>query len=201
MNRATRTLATYQVAQRSAPRHLHRSRLSTQFTPSSRRAPAAARTRPAPPGSRSRCIGHSRNCAGSYRLLRPRREHGEFFTVLERSWRRGGARSPFPSTRPAARSRARFARTRLRPRLPHSPPWRRAKASRKSSDPCFRRSRRLDGRSRQRKAAESFLEGLRRPRPGFRSIRSRSQIVGPQAGAPMQAAGTVEQTVGLGRTP
>ena len=101
---------------------------------------------------------------------------GEFFTVLERSWRRGGARSPFPSTRPAARSRPRFARTRLRPRLPHSPPWRRAKASRKSSDPCFRRSRRLDGRSRQKKGRGVFLEGLRRPRPGFGSIRSRPNL-------------------------
>lgn len=85
---------------------------------------------------------------------------GEFFTVLERSWRRGGARSPFPSTRPAARSRPRFARTRLRPRLPHSPPWRRAKASRKSSDPCFRRSRRLDGRSRQKKGGGVVFRGI-----------------------------------------
>ena len=109
-----------------------------------------------PPRTRRRFRPHTSTAGPAHRVSR----RGEFFTVLERSWRRGGARSPFPSTRPAARSRARFARTRLRPRLPHSPPWRRAKASRKSSDPCFRRSRRLDGRSRQKKGRGVVFRGI-----------------------------------------
>ena len=146
---ATRPVTSHRAARGGARRRASRGRVGTP-------SPAvhhglgvdSGRTRPRPP-PRTRPASHA-----------PVSRRGEFFTVLERSWRRGGARSPFPSTRPAARSRARFARTRLRPRLPHSPPWRRAKASRKSSDPCFRRSRRLDGRSRQKKGRGVVFRGI-----------------------------------------
>ena len=127
--------------------------------------PAGALARPLRPSTTDSASIPAAHVHGRPRAPRPASHapvsrRGEFFTVLARSWRRGGARSPFPSTRPAARSRARFVRTRLRPRLPHSPPWRRAKASRKSSDPCFRRSRRLDGRSRQKKGRGVVFRGI-----------------------------------------
>ena len=67
--------------------------------------PAGALARPLRPSTMDSASIPAAHVHGRPRAPRPAshapvRRRGEFFTVLERSWRRGGARSPFPSTRP-----------------------------------------------------------------------------------------------------